>query len=89
MVSMDAADEENHLWFTEGYMPDMETLRQALPKMPKALRPTKFDFDCLDDARAWTLSLLMRRYSFFHPRDFVNGYAWHDLAIETWLVGPP
>lgn len=90
MALIHAYDHSTDLTFSEGYLPDMETILSAAPKLPKHLRPTNIKFSSREHALAWVLTACTRRVTYYRrfelPKpDLVST----ELQLETWVLGPP
>lgn len=85
--SIYATDIENHLMLTGCHMANIETLRSLLPKRPRHLRTRHFSFSTAEEATAWMLSRLARRYVHNHKGEYGAG-AEYSLPLETWVLSP-
>lgn len=89
MVKYEIHDNQNHLLFTEGYIPDFQSVCAAYPRSPPFDQPR--DFQSRDAATAWLLSALARRLAYHSEWRHLYGGKGDALNIplETWLLGPP
>lgn len=86
-----ADDDVNQLMFTQGYLPNLDTLIRALPKSPLHLRiHNRTDFTSRDAAAAYVLTRLGRRTIHSHRRYGGWGLnASDEMELETWVIGYP
>lgn len=94
MVTTHARDDENYLFFTEGCLPSIQTLRSARPKRPSYFRTTPYPvFRSREEAAAWIMSAAARRSVALAntPRhyNYCSGLEFsRRIPYETWVLGP-
>ncbi len=82
-------DDMNIVRLTEGYMPDLQTMKAALPRNPLAIRAENIDFETDEESLAWILTRKARTTAYYIADEFQGAGAISRLALETWVLGPP